>query len=119
MKSGTFTNNTSFTATEAQVNVPTGAISVHDSVNFTVPNGVKVIKVLPSGRYVGVTPNTTHQLLLALEEEDPGVRMIYRLECGTHHYKEYISWRSSEYDEYAEIRWSPTINTHTPGITDY
>lgn len=123
MKSGTFTNNTSFSVTAASVNVPTGEITVGDSVDFTVPNGVRVLEVSENyssySRYVGVTPNTTHHLVLGLEEDDPGVRMTYRLECSTHHYKQYIAWTSSEYSERAVIRWSPEINNHTPDITDY
>lgn len=123
MKSGTFTNNTSFSVTAASVNVPTGEITVDDAVDFTVPNGVRVLKVSENyssySRYVGVTPNTTHHLVLGLEEDDPGVRMTYRLECSTHHYKQYIAWMSSEYSESAVIRWSPEINNHTPDFTDY
>ena len=123
MKSGTFTNNTSFSVTAASVNVPTGEITVGGAEDFTVPNGVRVLEVSENyssySRYVGVTPNTTHHLVLGLEENDPGVRMTYRLECSTHHYKQYISWNSSEYSECAVIRWSPEINNHTPDFTDY
>lgn len=123
MKSGTFTNNTSFSVTAASVNVPTGEITVDDAVDFTVPNGVRVLEVSDNyssySRYVGVTPNTTHHLVLGLEEYDPGVRMVYSLECSTHHHKQYIAWESSEYSESAVIRWSPEINNHTPDFTDY
>lgn len=54
MKSGTFTNNTSFTASAAQVNVPTSSITLFSDMDFTVPAGVNVIKVNPreSNRYV-------------------------------------------------------------------
>lgn len=123
MKSGTFTNNTSFSVTAASVNVPTGEITVDDAADFTVPNGVRVLEVSGNyssySRYVGVTPNTTHHLMLGLEEDDPGVRMTYRLKCSTHNYKKYITWVSSEYSECAVIRWSPEINNHTPDVTDY
>lgn len=123
MKSGTFTNNTSFSVTAASVNVPTGKITVDNAVDFTVPNGVRVLKVSDDysshSRYIGVTPNTTHHLVLGLEEDDPGSRMTYRLECSTHHYEQYIAWKSSEYSESAVIRWSPEINNHTPDFTDY
>lgn len=123
MKSGTFTNNTSFSVTAASVNVPTGEITVDGAVDFTVPNGVRVLEVSENyssySRYVGVTPNTTHHLVLGLEEKDPGVRMTYCLKCSTHHYKQYIAWASSEYSERAVIRWSPEINNHTPDVTDY
>ena len=44
MKSGTFTNNTLFSVTAASVNVPTGEITVDGAVDFTVPNGVRVLK---------------------------------------------------------------------------
>lgn len=58
MKSGTFTNNTSFSATAASVVVPSGSTAItvnnYNSASFTVPNGVRVVSV--DGRYVGVTP---------------------------------------------------------------
>ena len=64
MKSGTFTNNTSFSATAASVAVPSGSTTItvkgYNSASFTVPNGVRVVSV--DGRYVGVTPNKTYSL---------------------------------------------------------
>lgn len=47
MQSGTFTDNTLFTASAAQVNVPTGSITLSSNMDFTVPAGVNIIKVNP------------------------------------------------------------------------
>lgn len=124
MKSGTFTNNTLFTASAAQVNVPTGSILVDNYVQFTVPTGVKVIEVtnntgISNKRYIGVIPNTTHELELTTEEPPSAERIIYRLKCLTHDMKVYISWLDVDYGDSVNIRWSPEINKQTPNITDY
>lgn len=125
MKSGTFTSNTSFTASAAQVNVPTGSILVDNCVQFTVPTGVKVIEVtnsttgISNKRYIGVIPNTTHELELTAEEHPSGERIIYRLECLTHDMKVYMGWLGVDYGDTVNIRWSPEINKQTPNITDY
>ena len=70
MKSGTFTNNTQFSATTASVYVPTGETYIQDVGSFTVPPGVTVIQLLGQfpETYVGVTPNTTHTISIDLKE---------------------------------------------------
>ena len=44
MKLGTFTNNTSFTATAAQVNVPTNSVNFVFRGELTIPAEVRVVK---------------------------------------------------------------------------
>lgn len=126
MKSGTFTNNTSFTATAAQVNVPTGTVSIELTGEFTVPTGVTVIKVshIDLGvAYVGVTPGTKHSLRLVWIELDPGDYSMY-ITCDSHN-KQYldnvITLEDPDQDIYTvfDVDWSPEINTHKPDFTDY
>lgn len=126
MKSGTFTNNTQFSATTASVNVPTGDISVDGSVNFTVPPGVTVIRLLGEfpETYVGVTPNTTHTISIDLNEVREN---IFRVEvmCSSHQitYAHDINQINDgddfSYMEHILISWSPEINKETPDVTDY
>lgn len=79
MKSGTFTNNTSFTASAATVDVPTGSTSMTKGhvINFTVPSRVTILLLTPikDGKpqgqwqqYVGVTPGKTYQFAEVEEE---------------------------------------------------
>lgn len=124
MKSGTFTNNTSFSATAASVAVPSGSttITVHDygSVSFTVPNGVRVVNV--DGRHVGVTPNKTYYLHGWTPYEhhsDESGEPFLQSSSG-------VYWYGGEPEDYPDkgwvsftIRWSADINAHTPGVTDY
>lgn len=138
MKSGTFTNNTSFTATAAQVNVPTGNTSVGHGDRFTVPLGVKVIKVYwneyeyddISGRaytYVGVTPGKTYELgcytfeVQSQDAHEIGTDGIYLRSIIT-------TWFMSSppgdivgtrHSRGFELSWSPEINKMAPTYTDY
>ena len=126
MKSGTFTNNTSFTATAAQVNVPTGTVSIEITGEFTVPTGVTVIKVshIDLGyAYVGVTPGTKHSLRLVWRALDSNDYSMY-IRCDSHN-KPYldnvIMLEDPDQDIYPafDVDWSPEINTHEPDVTDY
>lgn len=144
MKSGTFTNNTSFTATAAQVNAPTGNTSVGHGDRFTVPLGVKVIKVYwneneyddVSGSaytYVGVTPGRTYEFqcytFKVRSEDAPGIGTagIY---LGSMITPRLPTWfMSSPVDDIVgteyyrgrgfELSWSPEINKMAPTYTDY
>lgn len=126
MKSGTFTNNTSFTATAAQVNVPTGTVSIEITGEFTVPTGITVIKVshLDLGvAYVGVTPGTKHSLRLVWIELDPHNYRTY-ITCDSHNKRyldDVVEVGSSEEEPIPvfDVDWSPEINTHKPDFTDY
>lgn len=143
MKSGTFTNNTSFSATAAQVNVPTGSISVGDNDRFTVPSGVKVIKVYfnkyeyddTSGKtytYVGVTPGKTYIFncysYIIFIEGNPDIPDSDGIYLGSVANRKKTTWfnrfpadeiQDYEYLRGFELSWSPEINKMTPTYTDY
>ena len=126
MKSGTFTNNTSFSVTAASVNVPTGTVQIDGIGVFTVPTGVTVIEVSYPDlgvAYVGVTPNTKHSLQLDCD-------MIYYkhyqtyIRCNSHHVIYLGDYIITESDNQKpslvfNVDWSPEINTHKPDVTDY
>ena len=126
MKSGTFTNNTSFTATAAQVNVPTGTVEIDGNGVFTVPIGVTVIKVSQydlGEAYVGVTPNTKHSLHLDWDMVRPRHYWTY-ITCDSHNVNYLEDVIVTEYDDKEpslvfDVDWSPEINTHKPDVTDY
>lgn len=143
MKSGTFTNNTLFTASAAQVNVPTGSISVGNGDMFTVPSGVKVIKVYWNKyeyddtsnsmyTYVGVTPGKTYELqcytFIVWPEGDLGHETNDGIYLGSIVNTEMKTWfQRTPADEIQdtedlrgfELSWSPEINKMTPTYTDY
>ena len=124
MKSGTFTNNTSFSATAASVAVPSGSTTItvngYRSALFTVPNGVRVVSV--DGRYVGVTPNKTYDLggwipviPHTWDEGDP----FLQSSSG-------VYWYGSAPEDYPDqmpasftIRWGADTNAQPPNVTDY
>lgn len=124
MKSGTFTNNTSFSATAASVAVPSGSTTItvkgYNSASFTVPNGVRVVSV--DGCYVGVTPNKTYSLggwipfiRHSSEEGEP----FLQSSSG-------VYWYGSAPENYPArlpasftIRWGGTVNAYEPYVTDY
>lgn len=124
MKSGTFTNNTSFSATAASVAVPSGSTTItvynYNSASFTVPNGVRVVSI--DGRYVGVTPNKTYSLGGWIpfihhtgEEGEP----FLQSSSG-------VYWYGSAPEDYPArlpasftIRWGRTVNAYEPDVTDY
>lgn len=124
MKSGTFTNNTSFSATAASVAVPSGSTTItvngYNSASFTVPNGVRVVSV--DGSHVGVTPNKTYRLggwIPYIHHSDESGEPFLQSSSG-------VYWYGSEPEDYPDqgwasftIRWSADINAHTPDVTDY
>lgn len=123
MKSGIFTNNTSFTASAATVDVPTGSVTLSFNMDFTVPAGVNVIKVNPQGSgryvsYVGVTPGTKHHLQPFVGHSQGMVG--YGIKCTSHQDKYWIIFTiPAEVDIKYTLSWSPEINTHTPKVNDY
>ena len=133
MKSGTFTNNTSFTATAAQVNVPTGTVLFKDG-KFTVPNGITVLKIHYEGKdfeeddtqYIGVTPGSTHKLYIDTMRgtNNNGGEYNVNVQCSDHRETWFdTSWYDSPYqaepDAMVYISWSPEINKHSVDFTDY
>lgn len=132
MKSGTFTNNTSFSATVAQVSVPTGTISCTNEYNtITVPNGVTVLKVEIKGDNkfctVGVTPGKTYSELAGIQElwddgnnwsasvarEDGDFAYLWA-EFGA----EGVDIIGATQIDFT-LKYSPQINTLKPDYTDY
>lgn len=133
MKSGTFTNNTSFTATAAQVNAPTGTVLFKDG-KFTVPNGITVLKIHYEGKdfeeddtqYIGVTPGSTHTLYIDTTRgtENNGGEYNVNVQCSDHRETWFDTfWYDSPYgpkpDAMVYISWSPEINKHSVDFTDY
>lgn len=124
MKSGTFTNNTSFSATAASVAVPSGSTTItvndYNSASFTVPNGVRVVSV--DGRYVGVTPNKTYSLggwIPFSHHSDEQGEPFLQSSSG-------VYWYGSAPENYLDtspasftIRWGRTVNAYEPDVTDY
>ena len=124
--------------------VPTGGVLVGDDVIFTVPPGVKVIKVFWSEleyddtsnspyTYVGVTPGKTYELqsftFIVWPEGDPGRAtedgVYLRSISGA---KETTWFLRSSPEDYVddlqgiigfELSWSPEINKMKPTYTDY
>lgn len=131
MKSGSFTSNTSFTASAASIVIPSGYLDIDsDAVRqIIIPEGVKVIKVkvikLTGGQrtaYVGVTPGTAHVLRHDTEDVNHGARILHNVWCGTHSGTGVLlSWltNDADSDEPVTIAWSPEINNHTPDVTHY
>lgn len=126
MKSGTFTSNTSFTASAASIVIPSGYLDIDsDAVRqIIIPEGVKVIKLTGGKRtaYVGVTPGTAHVLHNDIEDVNNGARILQKVWCGTHSGTGVLlRWltNDADSDEPATIAWSPEINNHTPDVTHY
>lgn len=96
-----------------------GSMTVQKGTNvtFTVPTGIKVIKVEYTTvmnehigtNYIGVTPGATHSLIWV-----QGPFKVSKLQCATHS----IDWTQITLKNVA-LSWSPEINKQTPTITDY
>lgn len=124
MKSGTFTNNTSFSATAASVAVPSGSTTItvdgYNSASFTVPDGVRVVNV--DGRYVGVTPNKTYSLggwIPSVHHTGDEGEPFLQSSSG-------VYWYGNEPENYPDImpasftiRWGADTNAQPPRVTDY
>ncbi len=105
--------------------VPTGSIYFGEgNITFTVPSGIKVIKVVSppadymgyevTPSYVGVTPNSVHKLYwnrLHGENFDE-----FRIKCKSHNK---LWGENGDYGYRATLSWSPEINKKTPTIKDY
>lgn len=128
---------------KATVDVPTGNTSVGNGDKFTVPLGVKVIKVYWSDleyddtsnspyTYVGVTPSKTYELqcytFLVWPNGDPSNIENDGLYLGSIINTKLATWfqrtpgddiRDSQDIRGFELSWSPEINKMKPTYTDY
>lgn len=124
MKSGTFTNNTSFSATAASVAVPSGSTTItvegYNSASFTVPNGVRVVSV--DGRYVGVTPNKTYSLggwIPFIHHVDEEGEPFLQSSSGVYWHGSAPKNSPDTLPASFTIRWGRTVNAYEPDVTDY
>lgn len=137
MKSGTFTNNTSFTASAAQVNVPTNSVGFLFRGSFIIPAAIRVVKARLYGvsdynehvditKFVAVTPGKKYKLQgeypYEYSEEQTekfyGVPTLWNITSNVEWIGEGVNSEDSE-DLKFTISWSPEINNHTPDVTDY
>ena len=137
MKSGTFTNNTSFTASAAQVNVPTNSVDFLFRGEFIIPAAIRVVKARLYGvsdynehvditKFVAVTPGKKYKLqgeypYECSEEKTEkfyGVPTLWNITSNVEWIGEGVNSEDSESLNFT-ISWSPEINNHTPDVTDY
>lgn len=126
-----------------EVAVPTGSVSVGAGDMFSVPLGVKVIKVFWSKyeyddtsnstyTYVGVTPGKKYELqcytFIVWPEGDPGRETEDGIYLGSIVGTKLTTWfQRTPADEIQdsrdlsgfELSWSPEINKMKPTYTDY
>lgn len=112
-----------------KVAVPTGEKLISTSATFTVPMGITVLELeydteVSDNVYVGVTPGSTHKLLIDTAEGTEETQYSVDVFCDTH--KKLwgnFSWWGEPYlgspSESVIIRWSPEINKKSPTRTDY
>ena len=122
---GTISKDETINANPATLIVPTGSIELSydgGAVNFTVPAGVRVLKVDNAHhgvvKYVGVTPGSVHKLQVT--RHGGWHTRKCRLTCMTHS-KDYndVNGKCSNKDHHFYVYWSPEINAHNPDVTDY
>lgn len=137
-------NGTTYAAwKQATVDVPTGTTQVGNGDMFTVPSGVKVIKVFWSEfqyddtsnspyTYVGVTPGKTYELqcytFIVWPNGDPSYIETDGMYLGTITNNKLKKWfQTTPGDDIRgtgdrsgfDLSWSPEINKMTPTYTDY
>lgn len=135
LKSG----NTVYQVKKQYESVPTGSTNVGDNSKFTVPNGVKVVRVFwskyesdeTSGSpyaYVGVTPGKSYTLTCYtfVAGTDPDNTSTDGLYLGSLNNVKWFQrlpadeiWDIQYLDGGFTLDWSPEINKMTPTYTDY
>lgn len=124
MKSGTFTNNTSFSATAASIQIPAGSQNVTvdygENEQIIIPNNITVVQV--DACYIGVTPNKKYTLIgwtpfvhHTGDEYPPFLQSM----SGVYWSGEAPEDTPDTLPATFTIRWSADINTHKPYVTDY
>lgn len=120
-------NGTTYAAWKAAtVAVPTGTV-LFQGGKFTVPMGITVLKINyedDDAQYVGVTPGSTHTLEIDTTEGNEDIEYEVEVYCNDHRKIWFdTTWRDEPYlgvpDASVYISWSPEINKHVTGITDY
>lgn len=72
---GTAEGDVTISATAAVTTVPTGSVSGSGQMDFTIPNGITVVRFFIKGQYayyVGVTPGGTYRFGANFIEDDSG-----------------------------------------------
>lgn len=111
---------------EAGIVPPTGSTIIKSSASFTVPPRVTVLYITGAFPpvYVGVTPNTTHEIMVDLQVTLKHIVYVTVI-CTSHHIeyateRNYIDYGGDfSYMESIEISWSPEINKHAINVKDY
>ena len=112
---------------EASIAPPlTGSTIIKRSASFTVPPRITVLYITGAFTpvYVGVTPDTTHEIGVQLYERSDN---LFRITVGcTSHNTLYVIDRHQindgddpSYMESIKIFWSPEINKHATNVNDY
>lgn len=123
---GVINSNMTFSASGASIIIPTGRIELtYNTVDFTVPTGITVLHMYNRymEAYVGVTPNTKHELYYDENYRDDVEGEMYILEviCESHGYitgtLEEIGGGNTPGS--ITIEWSPSINTHSVDVEHY
>lgn len=114
-----------FSASGATSSVPTGSQKITVDKGklafITIPNNVRVVRV--GGYYIGVTPNKKYKLTGWIpymhQTGDNGDPFLKNVRSGVYWYGmsqlDYPDTISADFTIY----WSPTINAHSPDVTDY
>ena len=124
-------------ASPATVSVPIGSVDFTYIGEFTIPQGIHIVKARLYGmddygnkyditKFVAVTPNKTYRLQGELPYEWPDNQEKFYGDPLLLNRDNFVCWVGSA-DVYLDsadslrftISWSPEINTHTPNVTDY
>ena len=115
-----------------KASIPSGEVTLAHGSTFTVPAGITVLRASfnQSGylnliTYIGVTPNKSYKLYSNWIEYNEGEGEEYLLNNANND-KYWIDYTIGTIDvetSYARLKfkleWSPTINQHAVGVTDY
>lgn len=105
--------------------VPSGSktIPFRVSATFTVPKGIKVIKIDASNKapitYIGVTPNVSYDLIWQSYSLGSYMGLLHVQGEDEDGIPAGLFWQKKYYKKAAVLSWSSEINKHIPDITDY
>ena len=115
-----------------EFSIPSGEVTLANGSTFTVPAGITVLRAsfnqsgyLSLTTYVGVTPNKSYKLYSEWTEYNYREGEEYLL-YNANNNKAWIYYSRGTIDVdtdytglYFKLEWSPTINSHAVGVTDY